>query len=170
MRVNGRLGQRVLAWALAACDRPPAGAQTLDSEITVATPLDQTFAFFAEAGNLERLTPPWLNFTILTPSPLVMREGLEIDYRIRVHGLSIPWRTRIDAWHPGVRFVDRQTMGPYRWWRHEHLFEEVAGGTRVIDRVEYAPRANWGSRWIVRRDLERIFAYRREALGRIFSR
>jgi ligand-binding SRPBCC domain-containing protein len=71
---------------------------------------------------------------------------------------------------PGVSFVDRQTMGPYRWWRHEHRFEEAAGGTRVIDRVHYAPRAGWGSGWFVRRSLERIFAYRREAMQTIFSR
>jgi ligand-binding SRPBCC domain-containing protein len=99
----------------------------------------------------------------------VIQAGLEIDYRIRLYGMPIPWRSRIDVWAPGARFVDRQTMGPYRWWRHEHLFEGAAGATRVIDRVEYAPRAGWASGTLVRRDLERIFTYRREALMRIFA-
>jgi len=163
-------GVNPLRWALAACDRAPRTVQVLDSDIVVPATLGDTFGFFAEAGNLERLTPPWLNFTILTPLPLAMREGVEIDYRIRLHGLPIPWRTRIDEWVPGASFVDRQTMGPYRWWRHEHRFEEEVGGTRVIDRVEYTPRARWASSWLVRRDLERIFAYRRDAMRTIFSR
>jgi ligand-binding SRPBCC domain-containing protein len=158
-----------LEWILSARETAPATVHVLDSEIIVAAPLGETFAFFADAANLERITPPWLNFTILTPQPMVMNAGLEIDYRIRLYGLPMPWRTRIDVWMPGVCFVDRQTMGPYRWWRHEHRFEEVAGATRVIDRVDYAPRAGWGSAAIVRRDLERIFAYRRDALRQIFA-
>ena len=95
-----------------------------------------------------------------------MRAGAILDYRIRLHGLPIPWRTRIDVWEPGVRFVDRQVLGPYHWWRHEHRFEAVDGGTRVVDHVEYLPRLAWLSRGWVRRDVERIFAYRRQALLR----
>ncbi|MBP1633539.1 MAG: Polyketide cyclase / dehydrase and lipid transport [Acidobacteria bacterium] len=132
-------------------------------------PIEETFAFFSDAGNLERLTPPWLRFRIRTPMPVVMREGLEIDYRIVLRGIPIPWRTRIDVWEPGVRFVDRQVLGPYRWWHHEHRFEAVPGGTRVVDTVEFVPRA-WRltGRW-VRRDVERIFDYRQEALREIFA-
>lgn len=98
-----------------------------------------------------------------------MREGTILDYRIRLHGVPIPWRTRIDVWEPGIRFVDRQVFGPYRWWRHEHRFEAVAGGTRVVDHVDYLPRVAWLTRRWVRRDVERIFAYRREALLRELS-
>jgi len=126
------------------------------------------FAFFADASNLERLTPPWLKFRILTPMPVVMGPGVEIDYRIGIYGLPIPWRSRIDVWEPGVRFIDRQLVGPYRWWRHEHRFEAVAGGTLVVDHVEYVPRAAWISAGLVRRDLERIFVYRQNALRQIF--
>ena len=133
-------------------------------ETTVPTSIEETFAFFADAGNLQRLTPPWLNFTIRTPMPIAMRAGTEIDYRIRLRGLSIPWRSIIDVWEPGVCFVDRQTIGPYRWWHHEHRFVPVADGTVVIDRVEYAPRVAWVSMPLVRRDLERIFTYRQEVL------
>lgn len=142
----------------------PAHVERLHLETIVAAPLEATFAFFADAINLERLTPPWLSFRIDTAPPIVMRVGAEIDYRIRVRGIPMPWRSRIDVWEPDVRFVDRQILGPYRWWVHEHRFEAVGRGVRVVDIVEYAPRVAWLTRGLVRRDLERIFAFRRQAL------
>jgi ligand-binding SRPBCC domain-containing protein len=154
---------------LSAEPRRPATVWHLRQTTIVPASLDRTFAFFADAANLERLTPPWLNFTIETPAPLTMSAGALIDYRIRLYGVPIPWRTQIDIWEPGVRFVDRQIIGPYRWWFHEHSFEEVESGTRVIDHVEYLPRARWLSLLWVRRDLRRIFGYRQAALQRIFS-
>jgi ligand-binding SRPBCC domain-containing protein len=154
----------LLARMLTADATPPRRRRTLHRETTVPASVEDTFAFFADAGNLQRLTPSWLHFAIHSAMPMVMRTGAEIDYRIRVHGLTIPWRSVIDVWAPGVCFVDRQTIGPYRWWRHEHRFEAVAEGTRVIDRVEYLPRASWLSAALVRRDLDRIFSYRQEAL------
>ena len=113
---------------------------------------------------LERLTPPWLNFRIVTPQPIAMCEGTEITYRIVLYGLPIPWTSRIEVWEPGVRFVDRQLRGPYRWWYHEHRFESTVEGTRVIDDVEYLPRVEWLTGWKVRSDVQRIFAYRSEVL------
>jgi ligand-binding SRPBCC domain-containing protein len=160
-------GDRALpagTWLLAAGSRPAGELLELRSDVVAPVPLDVAFAFFADAWNLERITPPWLNFRIRTARPLTMREGAVLEYRLRLHGLPIPWRTRIDVWEPGVRFVDRQVLGPYHWWRHEHRFEAVAGGTRVVDHVEYLPRAAWLSRRWVQRDVERIFAYRRRAL------
>lgn len=132
-------------------------------------PLDETFAFFSDARNLERLTPPWLRFDVRTEGPLAMREGLLIDYRIVLYGVPIPWQTRIDVWEPGVRFVDRQVRGPYRWWLHEHRFEAAGEATRVIDDVEYVPRARWLSAGLVRRDVERIFEYRQQTLASLFG-
>lgn len=82
------------------------------------------FAFFADACNLEILTLPWLKFEVLTPAPLAMRLGTFIDYRIRVHGLPIFWRTEITEWQPPHRFVDSQLRGPYTLWHHTHTFEE----------------------------------------------
>ena len=157
-------------WARAADQRPDHGIRTLESEVTVATELEQTFAFFSDAANLERLTPPWLSFRITTPLPIEMKEGTLIDYVIELYGVPIPWRTRIDVWEPGVRFVDRQIAGPYRWWHHEHRFEALDGGTRVIDRVEYLPRAAWLSSWLVNRDVQRIFSYRQTALATLLGR
>ena len=147
----------------------PDNVESLARDIVVPASLGETFAFFADAANLQRLTPPWLNFSILTPMPVEMRVGLEISYRIGLYGLPLPWRSRIDVWEPGVCFVDRQLVGPYRWWRHEHRFEVAAGGTRVIDHVAYAPRLGRFSGALVRRDLRRIFEYRHEALRRIFE-
>ena len=138
-------------------------------ETIVRRPLEETFAFFADAANLEALTPPWLNFRILTPRPISMAEGATIDYRIVLYGIPIPWRTRIDVWEPNVRFVDRQMSGPYLWWRHEHAFEAIDGGTRVIDHVEYVPRMRWISNALVRRDVERIFSYRQNVLPKILT-
>ena len=89
-----------------------------------------------------------------------------IDYRLRVHGVPVRWRTEITAWEPPHRFVDDQLRGPYRWWHHEHLFEAVDGGTRAVDRVDYAPTGGrLANRLLVQRDLERIFAYRQRVLA-----
>lgn len=147
----------------------PRRISELHRETIVPSGIDETFAFFADAGNLERLTPPWLSFRIRTPRPIAMREGAIIDYRIVLYGVPIPWKTRIDVWEPGVRFVDRQLFGPYVWWRHEHRFEPAAHGTRVIDHVEYVPRARWLSTPLVRRDVERIFAYRQDVLPTLLT-
>jgi ligand-binding SRPBCC domain-containing protein len=148
--------------------RPDRHLTRLKYETLVRAPLEATFAFFSDASNLERLTPGWLQFSIVTPLPIVMRAGLEIDYRIRLHGVPLPWTSRIEIWQPGHRFVDRQIAGPYLWWRHEHRFETAGGATRVIDEVEYLPRAAWMTASMVRRDVERIFRYRRDALHQIF--
>ena len=151
-----------------AASRPARGLQHLHRETRLPTPLEEAFAFFADAANLERLTPPWLQFEIVTPMPVVMRLGLAINYRVRLYGIPIPWESVIDVWEPGVRFVDRQIVGPYRWWYHEHRFERDAHGTRVIDHVEYVPRARWISNGLVRRDLARIFDYRQTTLRQLF--
>ena len=88
-----------------------------------------------------------------------------IDYQIVLYGVPIPWRTRIDAWEPGVRFVDRQLAGPYVWWHHEHRFEATARGTRVIDHVEFVPRLSLLTSAFVKRDVSRIFEFRQRALS-----
>ena len=156
-------------WLQARPTRPDRHVTRLTSETLVPAPLEATFAFFSDASNLEQLTPGWVQFSILTPPPLVMRAGLEIDYRIRLYGVPLAWTSRIDVWEPGQRFVDRQIAGPYLWWRHEHRFEADGGATRVIDEVEYLPRAARMTARIVHRDVERIFRYRQDALQKIFN-
>lgn len=158
----------IFADALATGGRPDGRISVVHEETVVPASLDETFAFFSEAINLEKLTPPWLNFQIRSKGPLSMREGLEIDYVIVLHGFPIPWKTRIDVWEPGVRFVDRQVNGPYLWWHHEHRFEATDDGTRVIDHVEFVPRLRWATRGFVERDVHRIFEYRKKVLTDLF--
>jgi len=135
-----------------------------------AASLEETFAFFADAGNLEEITPPWLHFEILTPRPIVMGVGTLIEYRLRLHGVPFSWRTEIAAWQPPVRFVDRQLAGPYHHWHHEHLFRAVPGGTEVRDRVHYCPRGGALIHALfVGRDVRRIFAYRQARLLQLFG-
>ena len=130
---------------------------------------DVVFSFFADARNLERLTPPWLHFRILTPGTIEMRTGTRIDYRIQLHGIPLRWQSVISGWDPPRQFVDEQISGPYRRWVHTHRFEEENGGTRVNDSVEFGVLASWVTGWLVMRDLRKIFAYRKEMLGRIFG-
>jgi ligand-binding SRPBCC domain-containing protein len=133
----------------------------LSADLTLPRPPEQVFAFFADAANLEQITPPQLRFKILTPGPLVMREGLLIDYRLRVRGLGVRWQSQITVWDPPRRFVDVQRRGPYRRWVHEHRFIDLGGSTRVEDRVEYqVPGGPIVHRMLVARDLRRIFNYR----------
>ena len=144
---------------------------TLHAEQLLPRPRDEVFSFFADARNLETLTPPWLKFAVLTPAPIQMRPGALIDYRIRVHGLPIRWRTEITEWNPPHRFVDVQLRGPYTLWHHTHTFEERDGGTLCRDDVRYRPRGGALVNWLfVRPDVERIFAFRQERLRALFPR
>lgn len=133
----------------------------LHRTIRVPARVSEVFPFFADPMNLDLLTPPWLGFRILTPAPIAMEVGALIDYRLRLHGIPIRWRTEITAFEPPHRFVDRQVQGPYREWIHEHVFEEVDGHTIIIDNVHYAvPGGRIVHSLFVKRDLQRIFAYR----------
>ena len=141
-----------------------------EEELFLKVPLEEVFAFFGEARNLEKLTPSWLRFEVLTEGPIVMAPGTLIDYRIHWRGIPMRWRTEIEVWEPPHRFVDRQLRGPYRLWRHEHVFAETDDGTSVIDRVEYAPIGGViAQRLAVAKDVRKIFAYRHEALAKIFA-
>jgi ligand-binding SRPBCC domain-containing protein len=145
----------------------------LSSRQLVARPLAEVFPFYADAFNLETITPPFLRFRVLTPGPIGMRAGVTIDYALRLRGVPIRWRSEIPVWAPPTRFVDRQVRGPYALWHHEHRFEEVPGGTLVIDEVEYRlPLGVLGSianAALVKRDLRRIFEYRRARIAERFA-
>lgn len=146
------------------------GEHVYETSLFVPKPREEIFPFFADAGNLDRITPPWLHFRILTPLPIEMRAGARIEYRIRLRGVSMRWRTLISAWEPPVMFVDEQVQGPYRTWHHTHTFEPVEGGTLCRDRVVYAaPGGGLVHRYFVRPEIEKIFAYRRDTLLKIFA-
>jgi ligand-binding SRPBCC domain-containing protein len=140
------------------------------SSVRLDAPLDEVFPFFADPRNLEALTPPWLRFEIRTPSPIEMRAGTLIDYRLRVHGLPLRWRSEITTWDPPHLFVDEQRRGPYRFWRHEHRFAVDGAGTLVEDDVTYAVLGGpLVERLFVRRDLDRIFRFRLDVLRERFG-
>jgi hypothetical protein len=146
----------------------------LEREQVVPRPVDEVFAFFARAHNLQRITPPWLRFQVLTPGRIDMGSGTLIEYRLRVHAVPVRWISRIEEWESGRLFVDRQVRGPYRLWHHRHEFVTCPEGTLVRDRVRYAlPLGRLGvvaHAAFVRRDLERIFDFRRAAVARLLAR
>jgi ligand-binding SRPBCC domain-containing protein len=146
----------------------------LERSQRVQMPIDEVFAFYANAHNLEAITPPWLHFRVLTPAPIRMRAGALIEYRLRLHGVPVRWLTRIEHWQPGRCFVDVQLRGPYRLWHHTHSFEAEGGATIVRDRIRYAlplgPLGELARRAVVARDLERIFAFRQRAVAQRFTK
>ena len=146
------------------------GHHVLRTEQVLPGTPDEVFPFFADAGNLEAITPAWLGFRIVTPRPIEMRVGTLIEYRLRLHGLPISWLTRIEEWEPGVRFVDAQLTGPYKLWHHTHEFApDGAGGTVMRDTVRYAlpwwPLGEVAHALLVRRDLAAIFDHRERAVA-----
>jgi ligand-binding SRPBCC domain-containing protein len=142
-------------------------------DIWVPRPRAEVFEFFSQAPNLERITPPFLNFHVLTPEPIEMKEGALIEYKLRVRGVPIRWLTEITRWNPPYEFADVQLRGPYKRWDHTHRFLAENGGTRMIDEVLY--ELPWGilgdvaHALIVRRDVEGIFRYRNEVIATSFQ-
>jgi ligand-binding SRPBCC domain-containing protein len=142
-------------------------------QILPGTPAD-VFPFFADALNLERITPPWLGFRVVTPGTIEMGPGTLIEYRLRLHRVPVRWLTRIELWEPPLRFVDAQVRGPYRVWRHEHRFEAAPGGagTLMRDTIDYdlplGPLGGLAHALLVRRDLRRIFDYREASVAAYF--
>ena len=130
----------------------------------------EVFPFFADAFNLEAITPGFLDFSVLTPAPIDLTTGTVIQYAMRLHGVPVTWLSSIQRWDPPYCFVDTQLRGPYRFWHHTHTFEELPGErTLMRDEVRYQlpfPPLGDVALPLVRRDLDRIFDYRREVLDR----
>jgi ligand-binding SRPBCC domain-containing protein len=144
----------------------------LEQTQLVPAPLARVFEFFSAAENLERLTPPFLSFRILTPLPIEMKQGQHIEYRIGLGGLPMRWLTEIRVWEPETRFIDVQLRGPYKLWHHLHEFRARGDATEMHDVVDYelplGPLGGVAHALLVKRLLARIFAYRREAVARAF--
>ena len=133
-------------------------------------PREPVFHFFASVENLDLLTPPWVRFSIVTPTPIEMGLGTIIDYRISLYRVPFKWKSEISVWDPPYEFCDFQVSGPYRYWLHRHTFEETPEGTLVTDHVDYRVPFGWPVEHLfVARELRRIFSYRRKRLLEIFS-
>lgn len=172
-----RAGRGTLALARTVTDRVrpliSSRERVLEREQFFPLPAERVFAPFADAGNLQAITPPWLHFRILSTLPIEMGPGAIIEYRLRLHGLPVRWRTVIETWEPPARFTDVQVQGPYALWHHTHTFEPVDGGTLARDTVRYrlpfGPLGNLAHALLVRHDLTRIFAFRRTAILALVS-
>ena len=144
---------------------------SLKRTLEIDLPISQVFDFFADSGNLERITPPELNFHIVTPQPISIEKGTLIDYKLRLRGLPIKWRTEISVWEPPFRFIDQQLSGPYKQWIHTHTFNELSQNkTHIKDEVRYRlPLEPLGDvvHFVVRRELAYIFDYRQQAVMRL---
>jgi ligand-binding SRPBCC domain-containing protein len=141
------------------------GSHRLEAAQRLSRPIEAALPFFADAFNLESITPPTLQSRILTAGPLAMRAGAAIDHRLRLSGVPARWRSEITAWEPPFRFVDEQRRGLDRWWIHEHRFHEERDETVVPDRVDYGvPGGALVHRFLVRPALRRIFADRAACL------
>ncbi len=145
----------------------------LERSQRIPAPLSEVFAFFSDPGNLVRITPPGLRFRIVGAAPGDMAAGARFEYRIRWTLFRLRWVTRITRWEPPWQFQDAQEEGPYKTWIHTHSFAGGAEGVTMRDRVEYAlpfgPLGRLAHRLAVRRQLERIFDYRRRAIEEIFD-
>ena len=148
-------------------------AYRLERSLFLPRPREEVFAFFSDAGNLERITPPFLNSHIITARPIAMKPGTIIDYKLRLYGIAFQWRTLIETFDPPVSFSDVQVTGPYRRWHHLHEFVEVPSGTELRDRVDYelpfplfAPIVH---PLFVRRSVQQIFDYRNKIISEIFG-
>ena len=141
----------------------------LSTELQLPQSPEDVFPFFADAANLEKLTPRYLNFEILTPLPMEMCRGAIIEYKLRLHGVPIRWQTEITEWDPPFYFVDTQIRGPYRWWVHEHRFLENSEGTLATDEVQYdMPLGRLLHPLFIKRDLVNIFTYRARVMHELF--
>jgi uncharacterized protein (TIGR01777 family) len=130
----------------------------------VPRPIDEVFAFFSDAQNLELLTPAHLRFKVLSCSTNSLQAGTRIDYKLQLHGIPFRWQSMIGEWNPVTHFSDSQMRGPYKKWHHTHTFIEQDGGTLIRDhalyRIPFGVPGDTVAYFFVKKDLEKIFGYR----------
>ena len=145
----------------------------LERTTFIPRPRHEVFQFFADAHNLERITPPFLNFRILTPDPIIIQAGARIDYKIGLYGIPMKWKTLLEEFVQDSYFIDTQLSGPYKLWRHRHDFRSVEGGTEMRDTVDYTlpigPLGRLVRVLFVRAQLVAIFKHRTKIIAETFA-
>ena len=135
--------------------------------------VNEVFPFFENPENLEIITPNELRFNIISPKPLVMKEGAEFRYTIKLGLLKFPWRTLITKYEPNKIFIDEQKFGPYKKWKHTHLFEDIDGKTKMTDIIEYDlflyPLKNLINNLYISKNIKKIFDFRKNYLREKFN-
>ena len=164
-------GTRLVRDADIRFERIAAGRWVLLARQHLPLPRERVFPFFAEATNLSRITPPSMAFRMISPTPITMAAGTRIDYRIRLAGVPMRWRTLISRWDPPHAFVDEQLRGPYAEWHHLHRFTSVGDReTLMEDEVRFRlPLGALGALAlpVVKWQLRRIFEYRRRVIAEL---
>jgi ligand-binding SRPBCC domain-containing protein len=145
----------------------------LKRSLTLNLPREQVFDFFADAGNLERITPPELNFQIISPQPIDIKKGALIDYKLKLRGFPLTWKTIISTWNPPHEFVDEALKSPYKQWIHRHTFTVLPDGNTQIDdevryRLPFEPLGDIGH-FFVKKELDYIFDFRQKAVAEILQ-
>jgi len=146
---------------------------SLTKTTTINRPIQEVFDFFSKAENLNKITPPDLQFKILSPLPILIKKGALIDYKIKINGIPFIWRTEISEWELNKRFIDRQVKGPYKIWIHEHSFEERNGITYMTDYVQFLS-PGWIlepiiNKLFIEKKVKGIFEYREKILADLFK-
>ena len=134
----------------------------------------RVFDFFADAANLERITPPELNFHIITPQPIDIKKGTLIDYQLKLRGIPLTWKTEITEWNPPHSFVDTALKSPYKQWIHLHEFSSGENGETIMKdcvryRLPFEPLGDL-AHWYVKKELKYIFDYRYKVIEEIFQK
>ncbi|MBL7546007.1 MAG: SRPBCC family protein [Bdellovibrionaceae bacterium] len=145
-----------------------------ESNLIIERPIDEVFAFFSKAENLQRITPPSLDFFIVTPLPIEMKKGTLIDYRLKIRGVPSKWKTLISEWSPPTSFTDTQLKGPYKKWVHNHKFTKINDrSTQMVDTVVYEVPfgilGNLVNYLIVRHEVAKIFKHRNKTILKHFE-
>ena len=148
---------------------------TIQTRQIIKSSLTEAWDFFSSPRNLARITPPELGFQILTELPAHMYSGMMIEYRVTpLLGIPMRWLTEITHVHEGKFFVDEQRVGPYAIWHHEHHFKDLGNGTvEMQDKVTYVPPfgplGELVHPFIIKPQLDRIFAHREKAVTELFG-
>ena len=148
---------------------------TLQSRQVLKASLQQAWDFFSSPRNLARITPPEMGFSILSELPERMFAGMMIEYKVTpLFGIPLTWLTEISHVKEREFFVDEQRVGPYALWHHEHHFRDLGDGrVEMHDQVTYVPPfgvlGELVHPFIIKPQLDRIFAYRDKAVNELFG-